>query len=111
MIRVHFGQALRDLTGGQANVEVEASTVRELFRTLDAQFPGIGERLEHGTSVAINGEIIADARADGVTNVRLHVSAPSSVASGSHDIVFSLRDLESGETATAASAFLAGETR
>ena len=61
MIRVHFGQALRDLTGGQANVEVEASTVRELFRTLDTRFPGIGERLEHGTSVAINGEIIADA--------------------------------------------------
>lgn len=61
MIHVHFGQALRDLTGGLANVEVEASTVRELFRTLDERFPGIGERLEHGTSVAINGEIIADA--------------------------------------------------
>ena len=60
MIHVHFGQALRDLTGGLANVEVEASTVRELFRTLDERFPGIGERLEHGTSVAIDGDIIAD---------------------------------------------------
>jgi molybdopterin converting factor small subunit len=60
MVHVHFGQALRDLTGGLAGMELEATTVRELFRLLDDRFPGIGERLEHGTSVAINGDIVAD---------------------------------------------------
>ena len=61
MIRVHFGQALRDVTGGRAEVEIEATTVRQLFRLLDEQFPGIAPRLETGTSVAINGDIVADA--------------------------------------------------
>lgn len=57
------------------------------------------------------GEIVAEASADGVTNVRLHVAAPAGVAPGSHDVVFAVRDLDSGETATAASAFLAGDSR
>jgi molybdopterin synthase sulfur carrier subunit len=61
MVNVHFGQGLRELTGGEARLELEASTVRELIRVLDGRFPGIGERLENGTSVAINGDIVADA--------------------------------------------------
>ncbi|MGD9981378.1 MAG: cytochrome c oxidase accessory protein CcoG [Hyphomonadaceae bacterium] len=54
------------------------------------------------------GAVVAVASADGVTNVRLHVAAPADVAPGSHDITFAVRDLDSGETATSASAFLAG---
>lgn len=61
MIRVHFGSALRDLTGGEAEVEVEAENVRRLIRKLDERFPGMGERLAEGTSVSINGEIVPDA--------------------------------------------------
>lgn len=61
MAKVHLAAALRDLTGGAAEVEVEADTVRSLIRKLDEQFPGMGERLRDGTSVAINGEILADA--------------------------------------------------
>ena len=61
MIKVHFGSALRDLTGGQAEVAVAAASVRELIRRLDEQYPGIGERLTTGTSVAIDGDIVADA--------------------------------------------------
>lgn len=61
MAQVHFPSSLRDLTGGVAEVEIEAPTVRRLIKVLDERFPGIGERLAEGTSVSINGEIIADA--------------------------------------------------
>lgn len=61
MIHVHFASSLRDVTDGVAEVEVEAATVRRLIKALDERFPGIGARLSEGTSVAINGEIIADA--------------------------------------------------
>jgi molybdopterin converting factor small subunit len=61
MVRVHLAAALRDLTGGVADIEVDAGTVRELIRELDGRFPGIGERLSSGTSVAIDGDIVPDA--------------------------------------------------
>ena len=60
-VHVHFSAGLRDLTGGVAEMEVEAANVRRLLSVLDDQFPGMGDRLSEGTSVAINGEIIADA--------------------------------------------------
>ena len=61
MIHVHLASSLRDLSGGVADVQVEADTVRRLIRKLDEQFPGMGERLAEGVSVSINGQIIADA--------------------------------------------------
>jgi molybdopterin converting factor small subunit len=61
MATVHFPTALRDLTGGVAEIEIDASTVRRLIRALDERFPGMGERLAEGTSVSINGEILPDA--------------------------------------------------
>jgi molybdopterin synthase sulfur carrier subunit len=36
---------LRDLTGGQAQVEVPAGTVRNVIEALEAAFPGIKARL------------------------------------------------------------------
>lgn len=61
MALVHFASSLRDLTGGVAEIEVEATTVRRLIKQLDERFPGMGERLSEGTSVSINGDIIPDA--------------------------------------------------
>ena len=61
MVRVHFASSLRDLTEGVADMELEAATVRRLIKQLDERYPGMGERLSEGTSVSINGEIIADA--------------------------------------------------
>lgn len=61
MARVHFSAGLRSFTGGVADLDIEAATVRRLINELDARFPGLGERLSSGTSVAIDGEIIADA--------------------------------------------------
>ncbi|MDH3684363.1 MAG: MoaD/ThiS family protein [Acidimicrobiia bacterium] len=61
MAKVFLAASLRDLTDGVAEVEIDAATVRRLIKQLDERFPGIGERLVDGTSVSINGEIIADA--------------------------------------------------
>ena len=36
---------LRNLSGGSAEVEVEAGTVAEALRALETTFPGFGERL------------------------------------------------------------------
>ena len=60
MITVKFGASLREVTG-EEQIEVDAPSVRRLVRLLDERWPGLGERLTEGTSVAINGEIIADA--------------------------------------------------
>ena len=45
-------------------------------------------------------------KADGVANVRVHVAAGA--ARGSHPIRFEITDMETGEAATSASAFFAG---
>jgi molybdopterin converting factor small subunit len=62
MVQVHFSAGLRSFTGGEAKVEIDARNVDLLIKALDQRFPGIGEKLSSGTSVAIDGEIIADAQ-------------------------------------------------
>lgn len=53
----------RDLTGGKEIVDISGSNVGEVISGLDAQFPGIadrlcdGERIRPYISVAVNGEI------------------------------------------------------
>ncbi len=54
------------------------------------------------------GNVVVDASADAVTNVRIHVVAPPGVSTGSHDLSFTIRDSATGEVATSESAFLAG---
>jgi len=61
MVSVHFSAGLRDLTGDVTRIELDAKSVRLLFRQLDEMYPGMRERLMTATAVAINGEIIADA--------------------------------------------------
>lgn len=54
---------LKSLTGGVESVDVEGGTVRSLIATLDAQFPGVRDRLcqsdelRPGLSVSVNGRI------------------------------------------------------
>ena len=57
------GSACRRFTGGQAEVEVEADTVRRLLLELDRRFPGLGKQVEEGMAIAIDGEIFQDAYA------------------------------------------------
>ncbi len=62
MVRVvSISSRVRDLTGGLDNFEVDARSVRELLRTLEARFPGLGQLVETEMSLAIDGEIHQDA--------------------------------------------------
>jgi molybdopterin converting factor small subunit len=55
------GSAGRQFTGGQAEIQVEADTVRRLILELDRRFPGLGKQVEEGMAIAIDGEIFQDA--------------------------------------------------
>lgn len=55
------------------------------------------------------GRLEAEAAADAVTNLRVHVAAAG--LTGAHEIVFTIRDLDSGETASSRAAFVAGGGR
>jgi molybdopterin synthase sulfur carrier subunit len=48
MACVYVPAQLRDLTGGEATVEVAGTTVRELVESLERQFPGMRGRLCSG---------------------------------------------------------------
>jgi cytochrome c oxidase accessory protein FixG len=66
-----------------------------------------GARLQ-ALAHSADGDFIVQANADSVTNVRIHVAAPADIAAGSHALRFTIRDTETGDAATSASAFLAG---
>ena len=79
MAHVHFASGQRRLTGGVAEVQVEAGTVRELVRKLEEMFPGLGAHLDEtsATAVAIDGYIIPDAMYEHVPeNAEVHFVAP-----------------------------------
>ena len=61
MARVILPKPLAEQTGGELELEIDASNVRGLIRELDRRFPGIGEALTDKTAVAIDGEIVNDA--------------------------------------------------
>jgi molybdopterin synthase sulfur carrier subunit len=51
-VTVKIPTPLRALTAGQSEVKIEAATVGEVLRQMDAQFRGFGERiLDDGSSV------------------------------------------------------------
>jgi sulfur-carrier protein len=62
MARVFIPAQLRDLTGGEAEIEVGGSTVRELVDALDQRYPGTKDRLTNSgellpaLQVSIDGE-------------------------------------------------------
>jgi molybdopterin converting factor small subunit len=58
---VAVGSAARAFTLGAAEIDVEASTVGAMIKTLDTLFPGFGEHIERRMAIAIDGEIHQDA--------------------------------------------------
>ena len=65
MPRVHIPAPARDLTGGEVELEVEATSVRRLIGTRGGGYPGFAERglgggeLKPGLRVAVDGHISA----------------------------------------------------
>ena len=55
------GSACQRFTDGKAELEVAATTFRQLIRELDARYPGLGRQVEDGMAIAIDGEIFQDA--------------------------------------------------
>lgn len=61
MARVTLIGNLKQYTGGQTEIEVDAANVRQLFQRLGALFPDLQPHLETGSAVAIDGQIFQDA--------------------------------------------------
>jgi len=58
---VAMGGELATFTGGRAEFDVAATTVRGLIRELDARYPGAGDYVARRMAIAIDGEIFQDA--------------------------------------------------
>lgn len=61
MARVVLIGNLAQLTGGVAEFQLSATSVKQLFQQLTARFPPLGPHLEEGVAVAIDGQIYQDA--------------------------------------------------
>ena len=60
MIRVVLMGNLRQYTGGVTEVDVEAATVRQLYRKLAEQYPELEPHFD-SLGVAVDGQILQDA--------------------------------------------------
>jgi molybdopterin converting factor small subunit len=52
---------LAQLTGGVAEFQISATSVKHLFQQLAELYPAIGPQLDEGVAVAIDGQIYQDA--------------------------------------------------
>lgn len=60
MARVVLAGTLGQFTGGETELELEAATIRQLFRQLGERYPALAPHLEDGLAVAIDGQIYQD---------------------------------------------------
>jgi sulfur-carrier protein len=60
MVEVTLWGSLSAAAGGKEKIEVEAKDIRELFRKLTEQFPGVEPLIEQGVAVSIDGVIYRD---------------------------------------------------
>jgi molybdopterin synthase sulfur carrier subunit len=60
MARVELVGNLAQLTGGVAQFNLPAASIKELFAQLTALHPALGRHLEDGVAVAIDGQIYQD---------------------------------------------------
>jgi sulfur-carrier protein len=59
-LEVHLWGALRPFADGAPSVFVSATTIRELFRVLIENYPGMEPHIKRGVAVSINGQIFRD---------------------------------------------------
>jgi len=60
MVRLFIPVSLRPLTGGQGQVDVEATTLREAIAALEQQCPGIRQQLCEGDGLAPTLQVAID---------------------------------------------------
>ena len=60
MVEVTLWGSLGAAAGGKNKLDIEAKDIRELFRKLTEQYPGLEPYVERGIAVAIDGEIYRD---------------------------------------------------
>lgn len=60
MVEVTLWGSLGAAAGGKNKVEIEAKDIRELFRKLAEQHPGLEPLIDRGIAVAIDGTIYRD---------------------------------------------------
>jgi sulfur-carrier protein len=61
MARVVLVGNLAQLTGGVAELELAATSVRQLFALLSDRYPALARHLDDGVAVAIDGQIYQEA--------------------------------------------------
>jgi molybdopterin converting factor small subunit len=60
MVEVALFGSLSAAVGGKEKVEIEAKDIRELFRKLAEQYPGLERFIASGIAVSIDGVIYRD---------------------------------------------------
>ena len=60
MVKVQIFGSLKAATDDKSEVEIDASTLRELLDALADRYPGMRPQLDRGVSVAIDGRIYND---------------------------------------------------
>ena len=60
MARVVVWSSLKSHTGGEANLEIAAETVKDLLARLGETYPGLQPQLQRGVSVSVDGIIFRD---------------------------------------------------
>ena len=60
MVEVTLWGSLGAAAGGKNKVDIEAKDIRELFRKLTEQYPGLEPYIERGIAVSIDGVIYRD---------------------------------------------------
>jgi molybdopterin converting factor small subunit len=60
MVEVTLWGSLGAAAGGRNKLDIEAKDIRELFRKLTEQYPGLEPYIERGIAVSIDGVIYRD---------------------------------------------------
>ena len=60
MLEVGLTGSLRSAADDEASVEIQARTIRELLTKLVERYPRLGEHVDQGVAVSIDGEIYRD---------------------------------------------------
>lgn len=60
MVKVSFTSSFHAALDGKGQLEIEASTIRQLLMVLVEQCPRMQEHLDEGIAIAIEGEIYRD---------------------------------------------------